>query len=510
MITRKSDIVSFTPRPITNRPISSNRRRGRNEITEEQKNEIKEAFDLFDTEKTGKIDYHELKVAIRALGFDIKKADVLELMREYDKTNSGYIDYNDFLDIMTQKISDRDPTEEIIKAFKLFDDDDTGKISLKNLRRVSRELGENLSDDELQAMIDEFDKDMDGEISQEEFLIFSSKMMKYNATDKEKIFEAIEDFVLYIISWLLNINVDIFKNDPNKKYSSRILDKKLIKLSRIVSVVELINNMIIQNKSCTQREIYYKLYNIFNEQCQTNRHIKDVCAILGFPRSSLNIYASEKGCIAGLLTLKKRGEILNISNMEYGLMINDNLLNVDKVESLAHYILVVEKYSLYQKLCEKKMWNILPLILITGKGFPDYATRKIIFDLVNLFQLECVYVGDYDPYGIRIYLSYKEGCKNNQNAIYPCKDIKWIGMCSEDVNYFPKESLLSLSMKEKHVIQNLLNDKNLYYNSKLRTEISEMNGKNIKFEIEAFEYVGMEFFVKNYLIRKILRKEWLQ
>ncbi|SBS83310.1 centrin-3, putative (CEN3) [Plasmodium malariae] len=67
-------------------------------------------------------------VAIRALGFDIKKADVIELMREYDKTNSGYIDYNDFLDIMTQKISDRDPTEEIIKAFKLFDDDDTGNI----------------------------------------------------------------------------------------------------------------------------------------------------------------------------------------------------------------------------------------------------------------------------------------------------------------------------------------------------------------------------------------------
>ncbi|CZT98531.1 centrin-3 [Plasmodium falciparum NF54] len=179
MINRKSESVSYTPRAITNRPISSNRRRGRNEITDEQKNEIKEAFDLFDTEKTGKIDYHELKVTIRALGFDIKKADVLDLMREYDKTNSGHIDYNDFLDIMTQKISERDPTEEIIKAFKLFDDDDTGKISLKNLRRVSRELGENLSDDELQAMIDEFDKDMDGEISQEEFLSIMKQTSLY-------------------------------------------------------------------------------------------------------------------------------------------------------------------------------------------------------------------------------------------------------------------------------------------------------------------------------------------
>jgi centrin-3 len=55
-------------------------------------------------------------------------------------------------------------------SIQLFDDDHTGKISLRNMRRVARELGENLTEDELQAMIDEFDRDQDGEISGDEFM----------------------------------------------------------------------------------------------------------------------------------------------------------------------------------------------------------------------------------------------------------------------------------------------------------------------------------------------------
>uniref|UniRef100_U3K311 Centrin 3 n=1 Tax=Ficedula albicollis TaxID=59894 RepID=U3K311_FICAL len=110
------------------------------------------------------------KVAMRALGFDVKKADVLKILKDYDRESTGKITFEDFNEVVTDWILDRDPQEEILKAFKLFDDDDSGKISLRNLRRVARELGENMSDEELRAMIEEFDKDGDGEINQEEFI----------------------------------------------------------------------------------------------------------------------------------------------------------------------------------------------------------------------------------------------------------------------------------------------------------------------------------------------------
>lgn len=140
------------------------------ELTDEQRQEIKEAFSVFDTDSDGLLDYHELKVAMRALGFDTKKQDVLQIIKDHDRNARRLINYDDFYQVMAAKIAARDPLEEIKRAFQLFDHEKSGKISFQNLKRVAQELGENLDDEELQAMIEEFDLDQDGEINEEEFI----------------------------------------------------------------------------------------------------------------------------------------------------------------------------------------------------------------------------------------------------------------------------------------------------------------------------------------------------
>jgi centrin-3 len=153
------------------------------DLSEEQREEISEAFNLFDLDKDGYIDYHELKVAMKALGFDLPKQEILGLLNAHgisastssnNAAKSGpprrLMAFATFQSLMAQRIVARDPQEEIRRAFELFDEGGKGRITLQDLTRVARELGEGLSHEELVAMIEEFDMDGDNAISREEFV----------------------------------------------------------------------------------------------------------------------------------------------------------------------------------------------------------------------------------------------------------------------------------------------------------------------------------------------------
>lgn len=119
---------------------------------------------------------------MKALGFDVPKPEILSILQTYGSPSQPssnnpnahqsklLIDFKNFQKVMTQKISERDPREEVLRAFELFDDGGKGVINLNDLRRVARELGEGLEEEELMAMIEEFDLDGDGAINRDEFL----------------------------------------------------------------------------------------------------------------------------------------------------------------------------------------------------------------------------------------------------------------------------------------------------------------------------------------------------
>ena len=143
----------------------------RNELTEEQKREIKEAFSTFD--KTG-LEPEELRSAMQALGFDAKNPDVQKMLDKLDKYKKP-LNFEEYMDVMMDKNEEKDPEIEMRKAFKVLCEDGTDKITLKSLSKICADLGEKISDEELQEMINEANKEEEEEVGEEDFIKIMQK-----------------------------------------------------------------------------------------------------------------------------------------------------------------------------------------------------------------------------------------------------------------------------------------------------------------------------------------------
>ncbi|XP_070561996.1 uncharacterized protein [Ptychodera flava] len=140
------------------------------QLTPQEIRDLKAVYDAFSNRK-GKIDVDSLRRAMRALGFKITKQEAREMIHDVDLERSGYVDFNEFLEFVIQRQgSARDIHDEIRQGFHMFDYDNTGGITLENLKLACKEAGVKLSEQELKGMIEEADVDGDNIVSEEEFI----------------------------------------------------------------------------------------------------------------------------------------------------------------------------------------------------------------------------------------------------------------------------------------------------------------------------------------------------
>merc|ERR1711948_114238 len=131
------------------------------QLTEEQIAEFKEAFSLFDKDGDGTITTKELGTVMRSLGQNPTEAELQDMINEVDADGNGTIDFPEFCTLMARKLKE---------AFRVFDKDGNGFISAAELRHIMTNLGEKLTDEEVDEMLREADIDGDGQINYEEFV----------------------------------------------------------------------------------------------------------------------------------------------------------------------------------------------------------------------------------------------------------------------------------------------------------------------------------------------------
>ena len=139
-------------------------------ITDEQRKDLQDIFDQFDKDKDGKISGKELANAMFSMGQNPTDDEINEMMREVDLNQDGKIDFDEFITLMMKSSPDTQTEDEVINAFRVFDKEGNGLISSAELKHIMMTIGDKMTEEEADEMVNEADIDEDGMINYEEFV----------------------------------------------------------------------------------------------------------------------------------------------------------------------------------------------------------------------------------------------------------------------------------------------------------------------------------------------------
>ena len=145
--------------------------------SEEEIIQMKECFDIFDSDKSGYIDLAELRLAIQNLGMESNAQKITQILDDYDSNKDSQVSFPEFLEILGFYKKDLKDEENIKQLFKAFDSGN-GMVSVDDFRRVAQEIGERYSEEELKDMVEYSDIDKDGFLNYQEFKAVLQKDFK--------------------------------------------------------------------------------------------------------------------------------------------------------------------------------------------------------------------------------------------------------------------------------------------------------------------------------------------
>ncbi|OAX44147.1 DNA topoisomerase IV, alpha subunit [Rhizopogon vinicolor AM-OR11-026] len=193
----------------------------------------------------------------------------------------------------------------------------------------------------------------------------------------------------------------------------------------------------------TKRDMYYKDVPLFKAQGTVDRLVDDLAVTLDLERADLKIRAASKGLLSGTgLTIHLLGgETIYINDLEGTLIPTGETIERFVLVGNISWILVVEKEAVFQTLCRFQFASHPSLpgpgLIITGKGYPDVATRQLVKTLSDNLptHIPIVALVDGDAYGLDILSVYKYGSRSlrHQNDKLAARRIEWLGIWISEI-----------------------------------------------------------------------------
>ena len=138
------------------------------EIKDPKTKELNEAFQMFDRDKDGLINYLELGNVLKSQGFNPTNQELIEMISDVDENEDDKINFEEFLILMHSRLKKDDIQNELNEAFSVYDKNGKGTISVREFKRILGNLGDKICDEEVNEIIQKVDPNNKGYINYKE------------------------------------------------------------------------------------------------------------------------------------------------------------------------------------------------------------------------------------------------------------------------------------------------------------------------------------------------------
>ncbi|KAL1681781.1 Spo11/DNA topoisomerase VI subunit A, partial [Schizophyllum commune] len=270
--------------------------------------------------------------------------------------------------------------------------------------------------------------------------------------------------------------------------------------AQLFRVMDIAHEAVIDDIPSTKRDMYYKDVALFGTQRVVDNLVDDLAATFEVERSDLNVRATSKGLICGssLLIHLRSGEVLQPNDSDGTLIpVGEDIQSFSLVRAIS-WVLIVEKDAVFQTLCRLQVVKHGALdgegLLITGKGYPDLATRHLVKTLSDcLHDVPILALVDADAYGLDILSVYKYGSRSLRHEVgkLAAARMEWMGVKGSELNELGvhADHLLPFSKRDEKMALAMLRRPDLP--QEWRKELSRMLFTRRKAEIEVLSNIKL-------------------
>ncbi|EDW01879.1 GH20206 [Drosophila grimshawi] len=332
-------------------------------------------------------------------------------------------------------------------------------------------------------------------------------------TNKCDLLAKVEQIVLELISSMINhknLTLKIPRNCRRTfKYRKVVYNRRYSRhrFCLIVYLLTEIHRLQVFGGSCTVRGLYYQDPQTIRSQSYIVAAKLDVCRMLNTSPVYLGIRSAAKGLISGDIKLiMSNGDVMDGNVYCGSIMLPTDYENVERIETNAEMVLIVEKESVFESLLSCNAFSTFGLrfILVTGKGYPDCTTRRIVYRLSVECNLPAYILVDADPFGIEIMLVYQYGSQAMSlfSSGLATPMLRWIGLHPTEIDSISKRAVPLSNYDNKKLID-MLSRSNISVG--VRQELCRLQQTQLKAEIESV----IDFLSPYYIPTKINRNLYL-